>query len=226
MKNMYLFLPIFATLGVVAALLIRRSCAEPAPHLEPDRPIEKVRASATSRGPIPSPLLPTRGVIEERRNAADVVADTDPTSKRYDPIVLNRVTNMSPSDLWRKEPRDPLFAPVREDALKARIVERLRKRISYEADVNVSCHTSSCEVTVQGHDQGDDLNEALQAIDLSRLAETVEVGPMVNQDASSQQGMRIVVLYSPSLRDAVEYDRMLRQHAAQDEVSNDVRKEP
>ena len=65
--------------------------------------------------------------------------------------------------------------------------------------------------------QGDsDLNEVLQAVDLSRLAEATEIGPVVDKTSSQITGLRILILFSAGLRDHAVYQRWLRQHEAHD----------
>jgi len=212
-----LILAICAALGIVLAVLVgsRREHLElPQDASTTDR-MDHVRAGEAV--PTKPPGRGTNRSIARGADDGDVIGSTDPTAKDYDPVMLNRVMNIPPSELMNKEPRDAAFATLREQSLRDRITERLRKRITYDAKVGVECHTSSCEVTIENGKIGDDLNSALQAIDLSRLSEAVEVGPMTRQGVSRQRGMSIIMLFSADMRDPAAYDRVLRQHEAHDE---------
>ena len=67
----------------------------------------------------------------------------------------------------------------------------------------------------QGASSADELNAALEALDLDMLADTVQVAAVKGQGQT--KGVSIVVLYSAGLRDHAAYEQWLRRHQASDE---------
>ena len=202
-------------LGALSAFLLRTH-REAAPGSGPERTGEaRPSTTVTATPPSRSRLPPARPVTAVAKSS-DVIASRDPTSKAYDPVVLNRAMDLSPLELFDTEPRDPAFAEPRERALRERILERLRSRIDFVPQVDVRCHTSSCELTIESGRAGDNLDEALQAIDLPLLSETTTVGPLRHGADTSRNGISIVILYSVALRDHAAYEQLLRQHEKRD----------
>jgi hypothetical protein len=212
----------FAVLGALTASLARLGCQQPpdprrprsadarvvAPEAQPTRP-----AATSPAEHRPKISLPRRASGE----ALDVIGNSDPSSTDYDPIILNRVMNTSPLELMRKEPRNQAFAGPREAALQERITERLRKRVAFDVNVQANCHTSSCEVLLEGGRGAEDMDTAIQAIDLSILSETGMVGPLASSKNGTQNSIRLIVLFSAALRDHAAYAQLLRQHKEHDE---------
>jgi hypothetical protein len=217
MKKRISLLAAFAGLGVLTAILARAGHEQAAARHDasPEKPVlgEHAAAAPPSRSVASAPLRPSSvGAAGSAGGNGDIIGSTDPTSKGYDPITLMQVMNITPSEIMNKEQRDPAFAGPREAALQARIMERLRKRVTFEAKVDVACRTSSCEVNVQSANGTGDLDAALQALDLDMLAEAMQLGPM-----SGQKGVNITLLYSSELRDQAVYEQWLRRHQENDE---------
>lgn len=220
MKIRSYLLPVCAALGVLTAMLAHRNREQAAPRaqvpLAKPAPVQRTETAPMTRADAPSQVRPARHDSDGSAAAsADVIGSTDPTSKLYDPITLMRVMNVAPLELMNKEPRDAAFAGPREAALRARIEERLRKRLDLDARVDVKCHTSSCEVTLQPATGTGDLAAAVQALDLDTLAEAMQLGPASMADVR-QKAVSIIMLYSSELRDHAAYERWLRQHEAND----------
>jgi len=213
----------FAIAGVVVALGARVGCRG-----STERPSSRSAARATpvassvppatARPPLPRPAPAAGGSTKK-----DVIVDSDPRSPAYDPVLVNRVTAASPRELFAKEPRDPVFALLRETTLNRRITERLRKRVSFPTEVNVTCRTSSCDLTLEGVPRSEDLNAALQALDVQVLAETSMIGPKKSAAGIPTGGMSIVMLFPAALRDRAAYDKVLRLHEEQDEPPHGTR---
>jgi hypothetical protein len=213
-------LPAFAGLGALAAGLVARvryHDPEARPAASEPRPVERRPASPTAP---PLQVAPRRPAsLDGARDTAgsdDVIGSTDPTSADYDPTTIVRTMQMMPSEILKKEPRNPAFAGPREIALRDRIVERLRKRVPFETKVGTKCYTSSCELTVQGASNVNEMNVALEALELSRLADSAEIGSWKDPDDPRLRELRITLLYSAALRDHAVYDQWLRQHEAHD----------
>lgn len=171
----------------------------------------------TSPGESSPPRAPLTPASLAAKND-DTIASTDPRSKDYDPVVVNRTLDISPVNLFDKEPRDPAFAGPREQALQARIDERLRARVKFPAKVDVNCRTSSCELSLEGGQTAEDLDSALQALDLHLISETTTIGPLRHTSEVSRKGLSIVILYSAALRDHFAYEQLLRQHKERDDL--------
>lgn len=149
----------------------------------------------------------------------DVLTNSDPLSQDYDPVIVNRLRHIEPADLYAQEPRVAAFADARELALRNRIGERLRARGGFTGKLDVSCHTSSCEITLQRINAEDDLGKALQAIEINGLTESGSVGPLADRGNSKQPGLSIVMLFSKEDRDSYNYDILLKKHAQHDQSS-------
>jgi hypothetical protein len=221
MKTRTLILAAFGGLGGLAAILVRGGREPTAPAHDVNQAAHAAIVRAAGSPPVRRSVGGTMRGVHAAPNTAgsdDVIGSTDPASKEYDPVTLNRVTHITPAEIMNKEPRDPAFAGPREAALRDRISERLRKRVAFETKLDVNCRTSSCELAVQGQSDSDNLNDVLQALDLSTLMDAGQVGPMTSQGASQRKGMSIIMLYSADLRDHAAYDRLLQQHAAHDDL--------
>lgn len=213
-------LPAFAGLGAVAAGLVvrvRHDDPEARPAAPEPNPVAEEPASPTAPPPRVVPRRPAR--LDGARDTAgsgDVIGSTDPTSASYDPTTIVRTMQTMPSEILKQEPRDPAFAGPREIALRDRVVERLGKRVPFETKVDTRCYTSSCELTVQGTRNVDEMNAALEALELDGLADSAEIGSWKDPEDPQQRGIHIILLYPPTLRDHAAYDRWLRQHEAHD----------
>lgn len=144
--------------------------------------------------------------------ADDRIGNTDPTSKDYDPVTVLMTTHAKPSELLKKEPRNPVFADSREAELREQLVNRLRERLPFETKLEVDCRTSACDLSVTGAHGMDQMNAVLDAIEPSRLAESAEIGSVGIPGDPDARGVRITLLYSAGLRDRVAYEQWLRQH--------------
>jgi len=213
----------FAIAGVLIALGARVGCRG-----STDKPSPRVAARATPVGtsvspPAARPPLPHSSLATGGSTKRDVIVNSDPRSPAYDPVLVNRVTDASPRELFAKEYRDPVFALSRETTLNRRVTERLRRRVRFPTEVNVTCRTSSCELTLEGVPRSEDLDAALQALDIQVLADTSMIGPKKSAAGLSTGGMSIVMLYSVALRDRAAYDKLLRLHEEQDEAPQGTR---
>lgn len=223
MKLRTLVLPAFAGLGALTAGLlvhVRDRDPEARPTAPGSNPVETKPAS-----PAPPPrALPRRPAsrdgVRDTAQSGDVIGSTDPTSPSYDPTTIVQTMQVTPSEILKKEPRDPAFAGPREIVVRDRVVERLRKRVPFETKVDTKCYTSSCELTVQGASNVDEMNAALEALDLDGLVDTTEIGSSKDPDDPERRSLRIVLLYPAALRDHDAYDRWLRQHEAHDEPAH------
>jgi hypothetical protein len=208
---------VFAGLGALAAILVRTGCEKPVapqtavPSGQSPNEHAEVALALPRESPVRRPVV-LRGATGSDGGSADVIGSTDPASKDYDPITLMHVMNTTPRALLSQEPRDPAFADSREVALRDRITERLRHRSAADLKVDATCRTSSCEISVQGASGAEELNAALEALDLDMLADTAQVGPV-----KGTKRVSIVVLYSAALRDHAAYEQWLRRHQANDE---------
>jgi hypothetical protein len=226
MRRRHYILVAFAGLGALTAILARATCEPPAAIRDgrsvaqiqaEDAPVEPDRTGSANRvAPSQMRRLATAATGSADANA-DVIGTTDPTSKDYDPMTLVRAMHLTPVEIMNKEPRDSAFAGPREVALRNRITERLRKRLAFDAKVDVDCRTSSCEITLQSTAGAGDLNAAVQALDLENLANAMQLGPMERHGDSQTRGTSITMLYSAALRDHAVYDQQLRRHEANDE---------
>jgi hypothetical protein len=220
--KMRTFVPLaFAGLGALAAsLLVRIRNHDPAagPAAPESRQVAGRPSSPTATPPRVAPRRSAGpGGARDSAGSGDVIASTDPTSPNYDPTTIVMTTQTMPSEILKREPRDPAFAGPREIVLRDRVVERLRKRVPFETKVDTKCYTSSCELTVQGTSDVDEMNAALEALDLSRLADSSEIGSWKDPADPRRRGLRITLLYPAALRDHAAYDEWLRQHEVHDE---------
>lgn len=219
MKKQVLLLIMLAALGGLTAYLIQ-ACRHSSASQRAVSPVASgpstaapsVISASSNAAPSGMPVTPSRGPSKDLERIGNI----DPGGRDYDPVVLNRALDVSPVKLFDQEPRDPAFAGPREVALRERIIERLRSRISFVPKVDVSCRTSSCELTVEGGKTSEDINDALQAIDLQQISETTTIGPLRHTDDASRNGISIVILYSAALRDHIAYEQLLRRHKGQD----------
>lgn len=219
----------FAGLGIVAAIvattrhrvgvsqfsdLVDQVPGTPREVGHAREPAQALRTPPTSV-PSPAPVASSN-----KEDAADIVGSTDPTAKGYDPMTVVRTMNITPAEVFDKEPRDPMFAGPRERALRARLIERLHRRLGIDAKIDADCRTSSCEVTLQ--DLGADVepDAALQALDIDWLGEAAQLGPLRNPSDPRRKGTSIVMLFSNAMRDPAAYDQQLRKHEANDEPAH------
>jgi hypothetical protein len=212
-------LSLFAGLGALTAFFCRGTSDRKAATSELGSWAEHNMAIPPRRTVVPMsaqriPAFVMRGLAPDA--GLDVIGSSDPASKVYDPVTLTRVTQMWPSEIMSKEPRDPAFADLREAALRERITARLRKRVAFDVKVDVSCRTSSCEATIDGANNVEEWNAALEALDSQRLAETSETG-LKDDDMGQHRRMSIIMLFSADLRDHAVYEQKLKQYEAHDE---------
>jgi hypothetical protein len=209
-----------AGLGAFTALLVRGCGGCSAARRDaPADTSPRVHGSAE-----PSPVTPASPMVhrlpgksaEEPGRDPDIIASADPASSSYDPVTVNRTTDISPRELLRKEPRVSSFADRREQALRNRLTERLRRRVPFATKLDVTCYTSSCELTLESGQASEDLNTALQSMELEQLSDTEMVGPRDDVSGHRQGGISIVLLYSPTQRDHATYDELLRRHQERD----------
>lgn len=219
-------LPAFAGLGALAAGLLIRARphdpeARPAVAVQDPGHAEEESASRPRPPPRVAPRRPaSRDGARDTAASGDVIGSTDPTSPSYDPTTIMMTMHVRPSELLKQEPRDPAFAGPRELALRDHVVARLHKRIAFEAKVDTRCYTSSCELTVQGAGNVQEMNTALEAMDLSRLAEAAEVGSLKDPEDPQRRIMQITLLYSAALRDHAAYDRWVRKYETHDDPAH------
>ena len=174
-----------------------------------DRSVQPGRSAFSRRGSGPA----TQGEMAE---VGDRIGDTDPTSREYDPVTITLATHAKPSELLKKEPRNPTFADSREAELRGQLVERLQARLPFETKLDVDCHTSACELTVHGAHGVDQMNAVLEAIEPSRLADSAEIASIQVPDDPEARGIQVTLLYSAALRERAAYEQWLRQHPPHD----------
>jgi len=169
----------------------------------------------------PVPALSSKPASSRARPVAagsahddNLIGNSDPKSRDYDPMLLLTTANATPCELFQKEPRDPQFADGRESVLQSRLSQRLRERIKFDTKTNIDCHTSSCEVTVHGASSLDEMNATLKAMEPSGLASAAQIEPRA-KDAANYD-VNVVLLYSLAQRDPTTYDQQLKQHEARD----------
>jgi len=80
----------------------------------------------------------------------DSSVTTDPRSPDYDPVKLSRLTNMSLGTAFDKEPRDPLWAPAREQMLKETNEADLASVHASARLLNVECKSATCKLVFVG----------------------------------------------------------------------------
>jgi hypothetical protein len=218
-----IFLVGATVLGAFAALLLRGGETGTPASVGPPAEAPVTTTSSAPARPSASPrakrriLRPPTASMRARDAdggvKGDAIASSDPKDKEYDPVVVALTMNAHPSELFDKEPRVPVFADRREADLRARVMERLKKRLPFDVSVDTECRTSSCKLSVQPKHDGDDLDLALQALGLNGLAETAQIWQS-RDDAGAK--LNVVILYSEELRDDDEYARRLKQHEAHD----------
>lgn len=116
------------------------------------------------------------------------------------PLTLEQLGGVRPLDIWTAEARDAAFANERELSLRDWVVKNMRGQVPYATSVDVECRETSCRVAVRGESQSNDLNIALQAIDLPLLDVVSEIGPLKDADGTRLCGLQIVILFSRSQR--------------------------
>jgi hypothetical protein len=207
---------VIAGAGALVAWRIQRhpetaALAQPAPRVEASNRAEVAPPSrAAPHAPIRTPEVAPLA-------RADLVASADPASPSYDPVLVCLTMEKTPLELFQREPRNAAFAGPREQALRERFTERLRKRIPYEVKVGVSCRTSSCEVTLAGGSTWDEVNAAMYALDVQRLVETSTVGGLKDERGATRFGVTLVLAFTAAQRDHAAYERVFAQHRAHDD---------
>lgn len=224
MKMRTFVLLAFAGLGALAAgLLVRIRYDDPTarPAAPEPKQVDVKPPSPTAPPPRVAPRRPASpGGARDTAASDDVIGSTDPTSASYDPTTIVQTMNARPSELLKKEPRNPAFAGPREITLRDHVMARLHKRIPFEAKVDTRCYTSSCELTVQGARNVDEMNAALNAMDLSRLAEAAETGASKDPEDPQRWLIHIILLYSAALRDHAAYDQWVGKYEIHDESAH------
>lgn len=207
-------LGVFVGLVLLAALidLTPTTCITDSGRRDRSTVRDKARGRELPPEPAQPARLPTVAALEVRPVLRTPAAEQAASIPEYDPVALSMNGSESPMEIMEMETRDPSFAVPREALLRRLVSERLRDRLPYGVALFVGCQSSSCEVIVQGESSDDDLNLALQAINVSDLCEASGVGPMAVSNEPHRPGISIVLLYSPKLREHAAYERWLQEH--------------
>jgi hypothetical protein len=213
MRTRTFLLLAFAMLGIVAAIFVHG-------QINNHDTSDDATATQLTRQESPTSIANTstrragKAKYHPSRDT-DIIGHTDPTTNGYDPIILNHALNLTPAEIIAKEPRNPIFADSRETALNDRLNKRLRERLTTHAQISTRCQTSSCEIDLERGDSDDDLSKIAQALDLNKLGSGVtQFGPM--GEIAPNGGIRVVMLFSPEMRDPAAYERVMQLHEAND----------
>jgi hypothetical protein len=128
-------------LGVAILLVLHgvRRRREVATHEQAQKPF----ATARKVGP-PHPSPPPRFVPGPFLEGPSVTSD--PRSPDYDPVKLSFLTGMSLGTAFSRETRDPLFAPAREQMLRATSEADLASIHATARLEEVECKSSTCKL--------------------------------------------------------------------------------
>ncbi len=77
---------------------------------------------------------------------------SDPHSPDYDPVRLSQLAHLSFGSAFEKEPRDPVFAPAREQMLKETVEADLASVHATSRLLEVECKSATCKLLFAGKD--------------------------------------------------------------------------
>jgi hypothetical protein len=193
-------------LAVIAGLIglpllgIRHRPESPAARREsaaPPPPAPRTGRTPASghRAPLPpprflaAPALPGESVL-------------DPRSPGYDPVMAIRQGGRSLSELFAQEPRDPLWAPAREQQMRDVLSEPLVKAGSRIA--SAECRSFSCKLVLE---LPADRPEAITETIVGNVSEDLAI--VVSPDREGFVQVTRLVATRPELRDADSFAVLL-----------------
>src|SRR3954469_15763627 len=127
-------------LGVVILLLLRRSRD---PHgMEKQEASSRNPAAERKAAAVRTAAPPPRFIPPPFADRAPLISD--PRSPDYDVVRLSRLAHLSFGPAFEKEPRDPVFAPAREQMLKETVEADLASVHAASRLLTVECKSATC----------------------------------------------------------------------------------
>jgi hypothetical protein len=135
-------------LGVSILLLLRR------PHNRPGLEKEEVHARSSAGEQRPgvarTAAPPPRFITRPFADKSPLVSD--PKSPDYDVVRLSRLAHLSFGTAFENEPRDPVFAPRREQMLRDTVEADLASVHAASRLLSVECKSATCKLLFAGKD--------------------------------------------------------------------------
>ena len=134
-----------------------------------------------------------------------------PSDARYDPVEFSKQEeDLSSKEIFEREPRDPVFAPVMEKRIQA-IHEIVFHELQLEDKIRkvyIECKTLSCYTTIEVAKS--DENRAYEELSGIMLGD-VQTPSLVADADPDLSDVVIYNLYRPATRDDAYYQRFLEE---------------
>jgi hypothetical protein len=169
----------------------------------------EVATEAPPSGASTSRVFP--GARRSERSQPRHQEDLAPGDPRYDPLAILRADDtIHAKDIFEREPRDPVFAPVLEKRVPAALDE-IFKQLKLEDKVHTvhtECKTLSCYTYIEVDDS--DVEQVYDEINGIVLGDGHSPGLM---HASADKPARVTIynLYRPESRDDARYQKLLNE---------------
>jgi hypothetical protein len=157
---------VFFAIGIGVAYLVHVRRNAPPPRSSSLPPAEQAERSGVAEQEAPhgrSSPNPPRFV------GSNPAVQNDPTAPDYDAVKLLDLTNRA-QDVYRAEPRDPLWAPQMEATLREKIVTEIGERAKHAEILSLECHTSTCRAVLDAGDDDTKRNQTMIALQEPPLA--------------------------------------------------------
>jgi hypothetical protein len=193
-------LVVFVLAGALLGVIVARWGKTRPPDVAMLAPSGVAPASATLPGPH-TPMHSQRGHQED-------LAPDDPS---YDPISILRADDtLVANDVFEREPRDPVLAPVFEKRIPAALDEvfktlRLEDKIH---GVHTECKTLSCYTYIEVDDS--DVEQVYDEINGIGLSDRYTPG-LIHASQGKLASVTIYNLYHPESRDDARYHSFLNE---------------
>jgi hypothetical protein len=164
---------------------------------QPPTPLKAPVPDRAQRSPPRNPRIPQL----EQPTRTPAIDAANPYSEGYDPAALLR-DRRSLVEMFRNEPRDPLWAPVRERQMKA-VVEDEVARVGGHL-VWLECRSFTCQIVEEVP-----AARAKEMVAVPLGSATAEVEPQLSSHDPLSLRFERVVFFKPALRDPDAYPAFL-----------------